>query len=223
MISIWTILGIEPTSDISEIKAAYARRAKQFNPEERPDEFRLIFDAYKCACTYARQVKKEHGGIRRDKPEAGPQSGETFDFGSVDCTGGCRYEGAPPEDRADTEDIRENESDAGDDILSRMRKLIADAQKCDCLNEWEKLLDQPAFDLAVLDTDFRREAAEMLEWQVFSAETAGFIRDRFGYGTKLMFVSTYPEKKCIVRISARINTVSDLFGQLFGKREQAGG
>ena len=45
----WNILGIEPTKDIREIKRAYARLAKQYNPEEHPEEFKRIFDAYKSA------------------------------------------------------------------------------------------------------------------------------------------------------------------------------
>ena len=50
----WNILGIEPTKDIKAIKAAYAKLAKQYNPEEHPEEFKRIFDAYKSACAYAR-------------------------------------------------------------------------------------------------------------------------------------------------------------------------
>jgi len=50
----WNILGIEPTKDIKTIKAAYAKLAKQYNPEEHPEEFKRIFDAYKSACAYAR-------------------------------------------------------------------------------------------------------------------------------------------------------------------------
>ena len=54
----WEILGIEPTTDIREIKRAYARLAKQYNPEEHPEEFKRIFDAYKCASALARSVNE---------------------------------------------------------------------------------------------------------------------------------------------------------------------
>ncbi len=50
----WYILGIEPTTNIKEIKRAYAKLAKQYNPEEHPDEFRRIYEAYKTACAYAK-------------------------------------------------------------------------------------------------------------------------------------------------------------------------
>ena len=54
----WEILGIEPTTDIREIKRAYARLAKQYNPEEHPEEFKRIFDAYKSASALARSVNE---------------------------------------------------------------------------------------------------------------------------------------------------------------------
>ena len=42
----WDVLGIEPTSDKKEIKKAYARLLKQYHPEENPEEFKQIQEAY---------------------------------------------------------------------------------------------------------------------------------------------------------------------------------
>lgn len=42
----WELLGIEPTSDKKEIKKAYARLLKQYHPEENPEEFKQIQEAY---------------------------------------------------------------------------------------------------------------------------------------------------------------------------------
>ena len=56
--NIWETLGISPTTDIKEIKSAYAKLAKQYNPEEKPEEFKRIFDAYKAACSYAKRGHK---------------------------------------------------------------------------------------------------------------------------------------------------------------------
>ena len=39
---IWEKLGIEPTTDLSEIKTAYAAKAKQYHPEENPEEFQAL-------------------------------------------------------------------------------------------------------------------------------------------------------------------------------------
>ena len=38
----WSILGIEVTTDISKIKAAYAKKAKLVHPEEYPEEFQEL-------------------------------------------------------------------------------------------------------------------------------------------------------------------------------------
>lgn len=50
---IWNILGIHPTTDKAEIKRAYAVTAKQYHPEEHPQEFSDIRTAYKAALKYA--------------------------------------------------------------------------------------------------------------------------------------------------------------------------
>ena len=42
----WEVLGIEPTQDKKEIKKAYARILKQYHPEENPEEFKQIQEAY---------------------------------------------------------------------------------------------------------------------------------------------------------------------------------
>ena len=50
----WSILGIEVTTDISKIKAAYAKKAKLVHPEEYPEEFQELQKAYKSAIKYAK-------------------------------------------------------------------------------------------------------------------------------------------------------------------------
>lgn len=42
---IWEILGIEETFDKTEIKRAYARKAKLYHPEEHPKEYQRLRSA----------------------------------------------------------------------------------------------------------------------------------------------------------------------------------
>lgn len=49
MFDIWEVLGIEPTSDKKIIKRAYAKKVKTCHPEEHPEEFKLLYDAYQAA------------------------------------------------------------------------------------------------------------------------------------------------------------------------------
>ncbi len=85
MWEMWEILGIEPTDDIKAIKSAYAKLARQYNPEEHPDEFRRVFDAYKSACDYAK-MRRRSSSPKNDtvteKPAPEKESG--LSFGSVD-------------------------------------------------------------------------------------------------------------------------------------------
>lgn len=50
---IWDILGIPPTSDKKEIKKAYARQSAACHPEEHPEEFERLYNAYKTALMIA--------------------------------------------------------------------------------------------------------------------------------------------------------------------------
>ena len=56
-IDIWQILGIPYTTDINEIKQAYARKAKECHPEEHPEEFNRLQKAYKSAVQIAKSRK----------------------------------------------------------------------------------------------------------------------------------------------------------------------
>ena len=57
--SFWQILGIEPTKDVTAVKRAYAARSREVHPEDSPEEFRLLHEAYLAALAYARQTDTE--------------------------------------------------------------------------------------------------------------------------------------------------------------------
>ena len=65
--NIWEILGIEPTKDKKAIKRAYAAQTKVVHPEEKPEEFKQLHEAYQAALRYA-------------ESDASPR----FDFGRYD-------------------------------------------------------------------------------------------------------------------------------------------
>ena len=46
---IWSILQIEPTNSKREIRRAYAIQAQKCHPEEQPEEFAKLQEAYQCA------------------------------------------------------------------------------------------------------------------------------------------------------------------------------
>lgn len=49
MSDIWAVLGIEPTTDKRKIKKAYAEAVKTCHPEEHPEAFKQLYEAYQAA------------------------------------------------------------------------------------------------------------------------------------------------------------------------------
>lgn len=57
--TIWDILGIPSTTNQKEIKHAYAKCAKKVHPEEHPEEFMRLNEAYRLALQYAKSMQKK--------------------------------------------------------------------------------------------------------------------------------------------------------------------
>ena len=57
---IWEILGIEPTTDKKKIQQAYAEKVKIYHPEEHPEEFLKLQEAYREASRYARNISVDY-------------------------------------------------------------------------------------------------------------------------------------------------------------------
>ena len=101
MESCWDILGIEKTKDKLEIKKAYAKLARTISPEDDPEGFQRIHDAYKQALRFAGLESVPlaalgPNGSEETEPEADSDSEETeadpapdedadlpFDFSSI--------------------------------------------------------------------------------------------------------------------------------------------
>ena len=55
MNNIWEILGIAPTDSKKEIRKAYAAKSREIHPEEKPEEFQQLKDAYEKALKWIAQ------------------------------------------------------------------------------------------------------------------------------------------------------------------------
>lgn len=160
----WETLGIEPTTDIKAIKSAYAKLAKQYNPEEHPEEFQRIYTAYKRACVYAKAA------VREEKAEA-EKADDTllkFDFSTVDI---FPYYDLPPEKRFEK-------------MLDNIKFLLADDTRKDSLTEWYQVFQKDDFTLLADNKEFRAAADKLLADELFSPETASAIARVFGHGTR---------------------------------------
>lgn len=179
--NIWELLGIRPTEDISKIKSAYARQAKQCHPEEHPEEFKALQNAYKLAVQIAKGRK---AGITityapptptaLPKPEEGQPSQGTE-------SGKDRTE---PE-RVPDEGQRQKKATAGTDQAQPETERVFDFSGVDAYGErgnfirkflllaknpylqnnleaWDYFLNQSAYAGLFSNTDFRREWVEAI-------------------------------------------------------------
>lgn len=71
MDSIWTVLGLEPTQDVSAIKRAYAQKSRECYPEEDPQGFLQLRKAYQAALDYAegKEAPEPAAALEAEEPE----------------------------------------------------------------------------------------------------------------------------------------------------------
>ena len=63
---LYTILEMEPTDNIKDIKRAYAKVIRKYHPEENPEEWKRVHDAYTQLIDYyeKRNIKiVKKGGV----------------------------------------------------------------------------------------------------------------------------------------------------------------
>lgn len=177
----WEILGIEPTTDLKAIKSAYARLAKQYNPEEDPEGFQRVYAAYKRACIYAKaagdinetalpqeEVTAERAAAEPANEPISDNAQLQFDFSSVDIF--PDYD-LPMEKRFEK-------------MLDNIKMLLDNVEKKDSIPAWYWIFQKDDFELLADDKNFRAAAEELLSDELFSPETASAIARVFGHGTR---------------------------------------
>ena len=145
---IWEWLGIPPSTDIAKIKSAYARQAKIYHPEEHPEEFKTLQNAYKTALRLA----KSQGTVTYVTPVTIPVENEKKE---------------EPEKSEETEVIQETEAEHSFDysavdsygdreLFFRQFLLIAEnPYLCNNLDAWEYFLNRKEFVELFASTSFR--------------------------------------------------------------------
>lgn len=81
----WAVLGIDRTSDVAEVRRAYARLLKQCSPEDDPEGFQSLRAAYESALQQARWVAEEEAeeDDAGNDDAAGEGDGDSLPAGAV--------------------------------------------------------------------------------------------------------------------------------------------
>lgn len=102
--TIWQILKTKETTDKKAIRRAYAKEARNCHPEEKPEEFCRLYDAYQQALEYAGQADQLQKSLGDSIPvESRPMSSQDESVTQED-----RHPPAPPTE-ADVEAASEKE------------------------------------------------------------------------------------------------------------------
>ena len=165
----FTVLGIEPTTEKKKIKKAYAAKSREFHPEEHPEEFQRIHDAYEEALAWAeRNVESEVEQQMPEEPrqmEMGAAEQENPVHSDEDSEESFREEeaGEPPvqleEDSrtwdSDWDRQFQNMADASerqgaDDreirkIMEQCISLYLNEKERNKLYHWKDILEEPAY------------------------------------------------------------------------------
>ncbi len=146
----WQVLGLEPSADTKAIKLAYAKLLKKTRPDDDPEGFQKLREAYEAALSASEVPKNallhnyfdsdlhQSGITITDKPSEGVSEAETTN------------------DRTHAKN-----SDAGLDsewseFISGVETLIASPDMVNIRHGWRKLLDSPM----LVDLQYRKRASE---------------------------------------------------------------
>ncbi|WP_044641202.1 J domain-containing protein [Risungbinella massiliensis] len=67
--TIWKILGIEPTENLSVIKRAYAKKLKVHHPEDDPEGYQKLREAYDSAIKQAKMMLVQPASLEYEEPD----------------------------------------------------------------------------------------------------------------------------------------------------------
>lgn len=197
--SIWSMLGIEPTREIAAIRKAYAQAARKYHPEEQPEEFQRLHAAYEKALEYARtapppppagekpkarRVYNDLGNKSTSKKGGGAAQGPRVENGSrrprtqveIVPLGGRRPVGPEPAW------LREETAEGQAELFRRapamgaFREIWQDGKKARDKNAWREYFSSPVFLAVQREAGFTAALLDLVETDVKNGRT---IQQRF--------------------------------------------
>jgi len=192
--SIWEQLGISQTNDIRQIKKAYAAKSKLVHPEEHPEEFRQLHEAYESALMYAKFKRKQSTDTNSaDHPEVqnnfnfskimtadkGIQNTDTEDLNQFDFT--------------KIKTVNNNEQNLDTDNQDNQEQFDFSSVKSDTDTESETENTQQAefdFQKAIYQSNLRRNN-QIMEMTEIVLSNAGKLYNSKVFDTELQWLDVF--------------------------------
>lgn len=171
---IWSELGIEPTEDSRAIKKAYARQIAKYHPEEFPEQFQKIHEAYERALELIKIKEIPEQNV--DVPE--PEHGQEQEKGGKAAQISALAEKYARQAEKKAIRRRLHSHFICDIALSKMDKFVKKG-KFQSHQAWENYLKDPIFPVAVHESEFILRFVRRTKDLKFWPKTMRMIREAF--------------------------------------------
>lgn len=188
---IWKILGISPSTNKKTIRKAYAAKTREIHPEEKPEEFQQLHEAYQAALVYAEYVKQvdQSGGSVTSFYKTEDADGDKEDLETANAG----------ETTEEAETVRAQEASDEEELISYFGEQRERQQKrIDAFMEYWKEMKNPYQNQEVLE--WWKDYLDSGEFQTIRSHPqvlrllAEEIDDKFFYGInelKILFWDAY--------------------------------
>lgn len=171
----FAVLGIEPTRDKRTIKKAYAQKVRQYHPEEYPEEWKKIHEAYQAAMAYASGCREKHEEPLHPQADAGsggmPEYREEPKESNEQNEPGDQYENTFDEIKSENEVQRQK---AQGEVLARLGALMRNPRILS-LPEWESFFQGESYK-SCCDNEIVLHFLVQVFWQIrLTRETADYV------------------------------------------------
>ncbi|MDE7341964.1 MAG: J domain-containing protein [Lachnospiraceae bacterium] len=230
---VFQILEIEPTEDKKAIRKAYARLVKQYHPEEQPEKWKEIHDAYEAALHMAQHDILPHDpvgpeastsdsavddavGVVQDKPEdkpadASPEMTPNRQEQKEQEEMNALFERVNEIASGQLEQRRRRKKEVQDERTGQLIKIVTDLLEKEMFSQrtWSILLEQECIFPLLCSNEFLYAFGDCFQGKRIPADLYRYLR------TQIVRIQNYDEER-------RIEASTSLWGEWNGIEEAVG-
>ena len=196
--NIWETLGIEPTTDVKLIRRRYAELVRLYHPEDQPEIYQEIVEAYQKALTYARSRNTRPENSLR-KASDSQEATELEEEANEKPNSSLHFENLTEETKTENEESERSSLDFSD--YQQSTDKFSDSFNFETFkaeeNEQKSTLDFSDYDEEVqLNGDSEERATNPLNFETFGDEEN---RGQEGTTRSTLDFSSYNEAVYLIR------------------------